>query len=106
MNARNVFVAALCITVLAPLTAQAGEVRNREVYQENRIYQGVRSDQLTRGEYDRLQRGEARINDRRLSDLSRDNGHLTGWQYRQLNREENRLSSRIYVDKHNGVRPH
>jgi hypothetical protein len=105
MNARNVFIAALCIAALAPMAAQAGEVRNREANQENRIYQGVRIDQLTRGEYDRLQRGEARINDRRLSDLSRDNGHLTGAQYRQLNREENRLSNRIYIDKHNDVKP-
>jgi hypothetical protein len=106
MNARNVLLAALCIATLAPMAAQAGEVRNREVRQETRIYQGTQSRQLTRGEYDRLQGSEARINDQRRNDLYRDGGHLTNAQYYHLNREESRLSSRIYVDKHNDVRPH
>jgi len=103
---KNLLLTTLCLAAFMPMAAQAGEVRNREVRQENRIYQGVQSDQLTRGEYDRLQRGEARINDQRRNDLYRNDGHLTGAQYQKLNREENRLSSRIYIDKHNNVKPH
>lgn len=105
MNVRKLLITALCMAALMPVAAQAGEVRNREVRQENRVYQGVQSGQLTRGEYDRLQNSEARVNDQRRNDLYHDDGHLTGAQYRQLNREENRLSNRIYVDKHNNVKP-
>ena len=106
MNLRNALAAALCMAaVSAPLIAQAGEVHNREVRQENRIYQGAANGSLTRGEYDRLQRGEARISEQRQEDLENGNGHLTGKQALQLNREENHLSKRIYVDKHNRVKP-
>jgi hypothetical protein len=94
--------AILCASsLLAPLAANAGEVRNREGRQENRIYQGVRSGQVTPHEYDHLQSQEGRLNDQRANDLRRDDGHLTGSQYRQLNHEENHLSREIYRDKHN-----
>jgi hypothetical protein len=103
MNARKLLLATLCTAaMIAPVAAQAGEVYNREANQENRIYQGVQNGSLTRGQYDRLQSREAQINDQRINELRRNGGHLTGWQYAQLNREENRLSGRIYVDKHDG----
>jgi hypothetical protein len=88
--------------MIAPIAANAGEVGHREIRQENRIYQGVRSGQVTPGEYDRLQSQEGRLNDQRANDLKKDDGHLTGAQYRQLNHEENHLSNDIYRDKHNG----
>jgi hypothetical protein len=101
MNVRNIALVMLCsAAMLAPAAAQAGEVRNRIANQENRIYQGVQNGTISRGQYDRLQTREAQINAQRLHDLSRNGGHLTGRQYAQLNREENRLSGRIYADKH------
>lgn len=106
MNLRASIIATLCIAaVSAPLVAQAGEVHNREIRQEQRIYQGVQNGSLTRGEYSRLQSGESRINNQRREDLENGDGHLTGQQARQLNREENRLSKRIYIDKHNNIKP-
>jgi len=105
MKVRTLLIAALAAAALAPLAAHAGEVTNREGRQESRIYQGTQRGSLTRGEYNRLQRSETRINDQRARDLSRNGGHLTGGEYARLNHEENRLSSRIYVDKHNGVNP-
>lgn len=87
-------------SLIVPIAANAGEVRNREVRQENRIYNGVKTGELTQREYDALQRREAQINEQRLNDLHRNDGHLTAREYRQLNREENRLSKRIYNTKH------
>jgi len=99
--------AVLCTaSLIAPIAAQAGEVSNREAWQEHRIYQGVRDGQLTAGEYGHLQRQEARLNDQRVNDLARNGGHLTGRQYQQLNREENRISNHIYRDRHNDRYPH
>jgi hypothetical protein len=100
MNARKLLFVTLSLALLAPAAAQAGEVRNREVRQENRIYQGVQNGSLSRGEYDRLQGREAQINAQRRYDLAHDGGHLTPSQYGRLNREENRLSGSIYADKH------
>ncbi len=87
--------------LLTPLAAQAGEVRHREVRQENRIYQGVHNDTLTTSEYDRLQADEARLNDLRARDLH-SGGGLSHAEYVQLNRDENRLSHAIYRTKHDG----
>lgn len=101
MKARSIVIAALfAASAFAPLAAQAGEVTNREVRQENRIYAGVRSGSLTSGQYDRLQAAEGRLNDRRLNDLRANGGRLTAGEFYRLNRQENRLSKRIYVDKH------
>jgi len=88
--------------VALPATAQAGEVGNRLGHQEYRIYQGVRDGQLSPREYERLQAGEARINDVRVEDLENHDGHLTYGEYRQLNRMENRQSNRIFWTKHDG----
>jgi hypothetical protein len=101
MTNSKLFLAALCTALMLPVAARAGEVRNREIHQEQRIYQGVRSGQLTTHEYDRIQGQEARLNDQRMRDLQRNDGHLTPQEYHQLNREENHLSHTIYRDKHN-----
>jgi hypothetical protein len=94
--------ALLCAAgMLTPLAAQAGEVRHREIRQENRIYQGVQYGTLTTQEYDRLQADEARLNDLRARDLH-SGGGLSRAEYRQLNADENRLSHQIYRTKHDG----
>ncbi len=96
---------ALLVSLVAPLAASAdGEVEQRVDNQQQRINQGVHNGSLTSGEYHRLDNGLDRINAQRNRDLRRNDGHLTPAQYRQINREQNRLSDRIYFDKHN--RPH
>ncbi|PZO35245.1 MAG: hypothetical protein DCF19_24305 [Pseudanabaena frigida] len=84
-----------------PSIASAGEVYNRLENQQDRIQQGIRDGQINYREYKNLERREASINNQRLADLRRDGGHLTTKDYRQLNREENRVSNAIYRDRHN-----
>jgi hypothetical protein len=83
------------------LPASAGEVHNRVGDQQARINQGVKSGQMTRGEYDRSEDHLRAINAQRKADLRANGGHLTAGEHAKLNREMNRNSNRIYFDKHN-----
>jgi hypothetical protein len=94
-------IAATALVALVPLAASAGEVENRVHDQQARINQGVRNGSLTYGEDRRLQGSENHIQAERNRDLARNDGHLTGREAASLNRQENRLSNRIYFDKHN-----
>ena len=102
MFTKTLVATALLAGLIAPLAASAdGEVEQRIDNQQGRIAQGVHSGQLTYGEYHRLDNGLDRIQAQRRDDLRENDGHLTSREYRQLNREENNLSDRIYFDKHN-----
>jgi hypothetical protein len=102
------FVATALLTALvAPLAASAdGQVEQRVDNQQHRINQGVRNGSLTYGEYHRLDGGLDHIQAQRARDLRRNDGRLTPAEYRQLNREQNRLSDRISFDRHNRARQH
>ena len=97
---RLVFAALGMATVFLPMTAQAGEVYNREVHQEQRIYQGVTNHTISPQEYQNLQRREDALNVARYRDIHDGNG-LQPWEKRQLNRRENNISHSIWVDRHN-----
>lgn len=95
--------AALLSAAFLPMAAQAQGINQRLHDQHGRIHQGVGSDQLTRREQYRLNRRDARIHAQEHLDRRFDNGHLTGGERRNLNRELNRTSGAIYRDKHNGA---
>ena len=97
---KGLLAAAFFASICLPYSAQAGEVYNRVGYQEHRIYQGVTNGTLSFPEYAHLQSQEYRINQQRVNDLRSNGGYLTGYQYSQLNREQNRLSGQIYRTKH------
>ncbi len=105
MFTKTLVAAALLASLVAPLAASAdGHVEQRIDNQQGRIRQGVHNGSLTRGEYNRLDNGLDHIQAQRRRDLRRNDGRLTAAESRRLNREQNRLSNRIYFDKHN--RPH
>ena len=80
---------------------RVNEVNQREQNQQERIAQGVKSGSLTPQEAAKLENGEKQIQQKEATDLQNNNGHLTPAEDRQLNREENRESRRIYHKKHN-----
>ena len=94
---------AASLALLIPLAASAQEVRGREANQQARIAQGIGSGQITAGGAMRLERREGAINATRRADLAANGGRLTAGESRHLNQRENRLSNRIYIDKHNNV---
>ncbi len=77
------------------------EVGHRQVKQQARIKQGVKSGALTRGEKRRLERHQARIQKRKQIDKAKHGGRLTPRNKAQLNRMQNRASRHIYREKHN-----
>ena len=95
-----------CSLTLASLPAVAGTycpwIDWREHRQQERIYQGVRSGQITPGEYARLEREQAHI--RRAEARMKSDGVLTRNERARLARMENKASRDIYRAKHNGRR--
>lgn len=101
MIKKSLITVAALAALIAPLAANAGEVHNRIQDQNQRINQGVKNGSLTYGEYHRLDASNDRIQAQRNRDLKANDGKLTAREAAQLNREQNRLSDRIYFDKHN-----
>ncbi|GAA0715911.1 hypothetical protein [Dokdonella soli] len=72
----------------------------RNVNQQARINQGVRSGQLTNREVGTLEHGQARV-DRKEANAGAD-GRVGAAEQARIQRSENRQSGRIYRKKHNG----
>ncbi len=96
------FKKALLITVLlgaaAPVFAGTPGLDRREHNQRARISQGMRSGELTRPEAHRLARGEARLH--RNERAAKVDGKVTPAERAHLQREADRMSTRIYTQKH------
>ncbi len=93
-------------TTLAMLSAQAATIHQRRENQQGRIAQGVGSGQLTAGETSRLEHGEARINREIRNDRAANGGKLTTGEKAMVQHQQNVMSNRIWVDKHNAVKQH
>ena len=81
-------------------TTRTPRINRRERNQQNRIYQGVRSGQLTRREAGRLERQESVT--RRQEHRAKADGVVTPQERAHLLRRENRTSRHIYNQKHDG----
>ena len=77
----------------------ASSFERRDGYQQNRIYNGVREGQITRGEFSRLENGEARIN--RAEARARADGVVTAGERHHIDNMQNRESREISRDRHN-----
>ena len=79
----------------------AAKVDRRQVHQQKRIAQGVKSGQLTPKETANLEHKEAKLQTEK-HDMREDNGgKLTPAEKAKLNHQQNVLSKDIYKDKHN-----
>lgn len=78
------------------------EVGQRRENQQDRIAKGVKSGQLTAGETSKLENQERGINQQDRADRAANGGKLTNGEKKQINREQNRESRKIYNKKHNG----
>jgi hypothetical protein len=85
-------------------TNPTSTVGQRAENQQDRIAQGVKSGQLTAGETANLEKKEANLNKEVTTDRKANGGHLTQAEKAQVNRQQNKLSSQIYKDKHNSYR--
>jgi hypothetical protein len=87
--------------------AQTGKtIQQRKQNQQNRVANGIKSGQLTAGETKNLEKREANLNRNERQMRAADGGKLTGADRKQLNSQENRISGKIYQDKHNAQTAH
>ena|SRR5579863_2263588 len=83
-----------------PNHPRVNQVNGRETNQQDRIANGIKNGQLTPGQAANLEKGQQRLENNEKRDMAADGGHLTKQDQRQLNREANRQSKKIYKDKH------
>lgn len=79
--------------------AQAGRVGNRQVKQEKRIYQGLKSGELTPKEALRLEREQRRI--QKTKQVALKDSKVTPKEHLRLERQQNKANMHIYRFKHN-----
>lgn len=82
-------------------TKRTPVLNHRQVVQQKRIIQGVRSGKLTRGEARRLERQQARIQRTKRRDKMMNGGKMTPKEKAHVMRMQNRASRHIYHAKHN-----
>ena len=74
----------------------------RDVNQQDRIENGLKSGQLSTGEAAKLEKGEAKIDNLEAKDMK--NGPMTAQEKAQIQKDQNKESKAIYADKHNAVK--
>ena len=92
---------ALLLGGVSSVLAQ-NEINERQRNQQKRIGEGVENGSLTPGETAHLEKQEAAIHHEVKTERQANGGTLTAQERRQVNRQQNRESRRIYRDKHNG----
>jgi hypothetical protein len=95
------FVALSVLTSAAWAQTTAGKDQQRDVNQQERIEQGLKSGQLSTKEAGSLERQEQHIDKMEARDLK--NGSISPAEQARLNAAQNRVSNNIHADKHNGV---
>ena len=100
---RKLFVSVLIIAFLGIKTSGFAQtatprITDRQINQQDRIAQGVKSGELTPRETEHLEAREAKIqHDKKLA---KSDGVVTPAERAKLEREENRTSKAIYHQKH------
>ncbi len=79
--------------------AQTNEINQRQKHQQKRIGEGVENGSLTPAETARLEKQESAIHHEVKTDRKANGGTLTAQERRQVNRQQNRESKRIYRQK-------
>lgn len=88
----------LSITAALSTSASADQIDTRQSYQQQRIQQGVRSGQVTRGEYVKLEAEQARI--AAMERRAKADGHVDRREAAQIRSAQNEASRHIYQESH------
>ena len=95
----SMMMGALLLGGVSSVLAQ-NEVNQRQRNQQERIGKGVENGSLTPAEAARLEKQEAAIHHEVKTERKANGGKLTPQERRQVNRQQNRESKRIYRQKH------
>jgi len=82
-----------------PRTPKTPRITKRQINQQARIRQGVKSGEITKGETRRLEKEQAKIqHDKKIAKAD---GKVTPQERQKIRREQNKASRDIYRLKHN-----
>ncbi len=81
---------------------QTPVINKRQVHQQERIKEGVKSGQLTHREARRLEAKQRKIQADKM--IAKADGKVTPAERRHIKREQNRASRHIYRAKHNSLK--
>jgi hypothetical protein len=95
----SMMMGALLLCGVSNLLGQ-NEINERQRNQQKRIGEGVENGSLTPGETAHLEKQEAAIHHEVKTERKANGGTLTAQERRQVNRQQNRESRRIYKQKH------
>jgi len=107
MKTTTIFIATLAFGLVCgiataqnqPVPANTPRVTHRQINQQARIKQGVKSGELTKGETRKLEREQAKIqHDKKVA---KSDGKITPQERRKIIREQNKANRDIYRLKHN-----
>lgn len=103
MKTTAVYLASIAAGLLstAALAQNAQQDQQRDVNQQQRIEQGLKSGELSTREAGQLEREQQHIDKMEARDLR--NGSISPAEQARLNAAQNKASHDIAVDKHNGV---
>jgi hypothetical protein len=93
--------AASALSTAAWADTVAEQDQQRDVNQQERIEQGLKSGELSTKEAGRLERDEQHVDRMQAHDLK--NGSISPAEQARLNAAENKASGAIYADKHNAT---
>jgi hypothetical protein len=85
-------------------TAKPGEIGKRQLNQQKRIKQGIKSGQLTKGEAKNLEGNEKMLQKEKKDMKAQNGGKLSKGDKKLLNKQLNQQSKKIYNKKHNDVK--
>ena len=80
------------------------QVGARRDNQQQRIARGIKSGQMTAGEAAKTEKKESTLNKQVAADRKANAGNLTDNQKAQVNAKQNKLSTKIYTQKHNAAK--
>ena len=91
--------ALLTLTLAEPILAQAGEIKERQKNQQERIDEGVTSGELTKKETLKLEAEQAKIQKKKRR-FKRNDGKIGPKERAKLEQEQDKASKHIYQEKH------
>jgi hypothetical protein len=97
---RILFSAVASMVLLVSAPAFAGRADLRQVREEERIREGVRSGELSRAEAARLELRHRQIGREIRRDRALNAGHLTPSEKARIERQQDRLNRHIWQEKH------
>ncbi len=100
-QAISVAIAAVALSVAAS-DVHAGRIHRRQDRQQGRIAGGAATGKLSPQEASRLEAQEGAIKREEQAMRDANGGHLTAGERRVINHQQNRVSRRIYRQKHDG----